>query len=210
MYYKKTLQNVFGTQLKFNNELRRVMPSFFLFVETIFIIDTNNKQYKGDIYMKLKERIKILLGKEHIVTKTEHERIVTEYERLLSVNQNTIATLYRTIENYEKRESKTSEELIQAHRENYRLTLLVPSEFPVEEIMKSCATAAWYNNPGSKRTFESLDGSIRLFFCGTVYEQAYEDFTADCNVYYQESGMQKKAPLYTIDSYSKEAYRKEL
>lgn len=93
----------------------------------------------------------------------------------------------------------------------FELKLMIPGQFPLSEIMNQCADAAWYGKKEDiHRVFESLDGKIKLFFCGKVYEPSYESFTSGCCVYYLEKGMDKKKPLYTVDDRCVEAYRKEV
>lgn len=110
----------------------------------------------------------------------------------------------------DEKQNVQSEEIEKLRKRNEELKLLIPTEFPVEKIMDSCANAAWYGNHSkSTRTFESLDGKVKLIFAGTVYEPSYEYFTAGCCVYYQEEGMPKRKSLYTVDSRNVAAYRNE-
>ena len=91
----------------------------------------------------------------------------------------------------------------------FELKLMVPEQFPIEDIMGDCANKAWYGGK-SDRTVESVDGKIKLYFQGTVYEPSYESFTAGCCVYYLEQDMEKKKSLYTVDSRNVAAYKNEV
>ena len=77
----------------------------------------------------------------------------------------------------------------------------------IEGIMSSCAQAAWIGAKSRTMNFISTEGT-KLIFEGTVYEPCYEDFAADCNVYYQERGKDRVA-LRTITDRSAGAYKKE-
>lgn len=109
----------------------------------------------------------------------------------------------------EDRNKKIQDENDVLKEKNFELRLMIPAMFPVDEIMGKCANAAWYGEKAD-RIFESVDGNVKLFFDGTVYEPCYEDFTAGCCVYYQEKGMEKRRPLYTVDSRNVAAYRNEV
>lgn len=114
---------------------------------------------------------------------------------------------------YESRKEtcdKQSKEIEKLEKRNWELKLLIPTEFPIDELMSTCATSAWNGyRSTTKRTFESLDGKVKLFFEGTVYEPSWEYFTAGCCVYYQEEGMEKRKSLYTIDSRNVDSYKNE-
>lgn len=114
------------------------------------------------------------------------------------------------IEGYQKYNKNMETKVERLEKQVMELRLLIPTEFPIEEIMDSCAMAAWKGCiSGVERIFESLDGTVRLFFRGTVYEPMYEYFEAGCCVYYSENEMTDKKPLYTIDSRCIESYKNE-
>lgn len=109
---------------------------------------------------------------------------------------------------YKKMYSETNAELKALKERNNELKLLIPTQFPIDEIMGECANAAW-SGTKSDRVFESTDGKIKLRFSGVVYEPTYEYFTAGCCVYYKEEGMDNYKPIYTIDGHNVAAYRNE-
>lgn len=137
-----------------------------------------------------------------------HEEQVDLYEQRIKSHESIEESQSNINKMLEDRNKKIQDENDVLKEKNFELRLMIPSMFPVNEIMGSCADGAWYGKK-AKRVFESVDGKIKLFFDGTVYEPCYEEFTAGCCVYYQESDMDKKKSLYTIDSRNVAAYRNE-
>lgn len=139
---------------------------------------------------ELKEKIKAL--------KAERKQYITEVQNYCAERGITIdLSEYRKMKISLRNPRETARALEDG---NMRLCLIVPSLFPIETIMKKCEAAVWHGFGRSERIFESLDGTVRLKFTGTVYEPIYEYFETGCCVYYQVSGVDKMQPLYTIGS----------
>lgn len=143
----------------------------------------------------------VRLKKENDRSRKMFEEAVDTCRTISSSND----SLREMLDSADKRSRSEIEKL---QTKNFELRLLIPEKFPIDEVMRFCANGAWLGGK-SDRTFESVDGKIKLYFKGTVYEPTYEYFTAGCCVYYLEEGMERKKSLYTVDSRNVAAYRNE-
>lgn len=135
---------------------------------------------------------------------------IARYKSMAENYQEMTESYCEIVKSCRSREKKNSEKMEKLEKRNRELKLLIPVEFPIAEIMDSCAKAAWDGcHSLKKQTFESLDGKVKLFFEGIVYESSYEYFTAGCCVYYWEEGMDEKKSLYTVDGRCVDHYRHE-
>ena len=149
--------------------------------------------------------------KEEMLLRIAMQDVEIARFKTMAENYQELAESYREIVgSCHSREKKNIEKVQKLEKRNRELKLLIPTEFPVIEIMDSCAKAAWEGcHSLTKQIFESLDGKVKLFFEGTVYESSYEYFTAGCCVYYLEEGMNERKSLYTIDGRCVDHYRHE-
>lgn len=136
---------------------------------------------------------------------------IARYKTLAENYEEMVNSYSEIVNSCHNREKQKNEEILKLKKEIWELKLQIPSEFPVKEIMDLCAEAAWVDDKSmTNKAYESMDGKAKVFFEGTIYEPAYEYFTAGCCVYFWEEGMDKRKSLYTVDVKLITDYRKEV
>lgn len=96
------------------------------------------------------------------------------------------------------------EKLLKVYEERFGVATK-KSEIDVRKMMDEIARKCWLNIPGWR--VEVTTSNKTFIFEGTVYEDMYESFTADTNVYEVVDG--KEVVIRTIDAHSVAPYRKE-
>ena len=81
------------------------------------------------------------------------------------------------------------------------------TEVKIGQLMDEVAKACWFSSKGKKVNLV-VSENYKIILEGTIYEDYYESFTADTDVYIEVNG--KKEPVRTICSHSVAPYKMQV